>query len=109
MVSESLQDPLDHLLSGFRYPPTIYIYELKKLNTHSNLIKVEKTYQIGVSLDTCLRIQVLLSFLFMAVIFEINTAKGIIGLSHDQVALFKTFRGTTLVVQGRLTTTPSPG
>jgi len=33
----------------------------------------------------------------------------ITGVSHDQVAFFKTFRGTTQVVQGRLATAASPG
>jgi len=33
----------------------------------------------------------------------------IIGVSHDQVAFFKTFHGTTQVVQGRLATATSLG
>ena len=33
----------------------------------------------------------------------------ITGVSHDQVAFFKTFHGTTEIVQGRLSTVASPG
>ena len=50
------------------------------------------------------RLPVVFGFLKLRESFETIT-----GVSHDQVAFFKTFHGTTEIVQGRLSTVASPG